>query len=341
MERLVTKALKRLAVPAVLALTLVAALPAQAAGTSNWVPRAALPTPLEGHCTAVIGDKILTAYGFSPIGGDTNGLRVFDIAKNAWSLGPSAPLPAHSEGYRGVSQGGKLFCIGGRGPGGALNTLERFDPATATWTTLASMPDARAGTTAAVLGDSIFVFGGRKGSAPCAGPAVAPGAMTTILRYDIAKNSWSNAGNLAVNRSDATVARVGDRIFVFGGCSGATTFASVEVFNPHTMTSTLLPVMMTGGPRSDASAATHGDLIHVVGGFNGVGGPAPALNHLIFNPHTNAFTVGTAMPTHCSGTVNRAELEMVSHGDDLFAVGGSCPAFGASQANVDMLKLNP
>ncbi len=318
MERLVAKALKRLAVPAVLALTLGAALPAQAAGTPNWVPRAALPTPLEGHCTAVIGDKILTAYGFSPIGGDTNGLRVFDIAKNAWSLGPSAPLPAHSEGYRGVSHGGKLFCIGGRGPGGALNTLERFDPATATWTTLASMPDARAGTTAAVLGDSIFVFGGRKGSAPCA-----------------------NAGNLAVNRSDATVARVGDRIFIFGGCSGATTFASVEVFNPHTMTSTLLPVMMTGGPRSDASAATHGDLIHVVGGFNGVGGPAPALNHLIFNPHTNAFTVGTPMPTHCSGTVNRAELEMVSHGDRLFAVGGSCPAFGASQANVDMLKLNP
>src|SRR5260370_22021617 len=127
MERLVTKALKRLAVPAVLALTLGAALPAQAASASNWVPRAALPTPLEGHCTAVIGDKILTAYGFSPIGGDTNGLRVFDIAKNAWSLGPSAPLPAHSEGYRGVSHGGKLFCIGGRGPPGALNTPEPFD----------------------------------------------------------------------------------------------------------------------------------------------------------------------------------------------------------------------
>src|SRR5260370_21259672 len=144
MERLVTKALKRLAVPAVLALTLGAALPAQAASTSNWVPRAALPTPLEGHCTAVIGDKILTAYGFSPIGGDTNGLRVFDIAKNAWSLGPSAPLPAHSEGYRGVSHGGKLFCIGGRGPPGAPDTPQRLYPPTPTPATLASMPRARA-----------------------------------------------------------------------------------------------------------------------------------------------------------------------------------------------------
>src|SRR5260370_12439351 len=126
------------------------------------------------------------------------------------------------------------------------------------------MPDARAGTTAAVLGDSIFVFGGRKGSAPCAGPAVATGATTTVLRYDIAKNSWSNAGNLAVNRSDATVARIGDRIFVFGGCSGATTFASVEVFNPHTMTSTLFPVMMTAGPTSNPSPATHCPLIHLL-----------------------------------------------------------------------------
>lgn len=341
MERLVTKTIKALAVPAVLALTVGAAIPGQAASPASWVPRASLPAPLEGHCTAVVGDKIFTAYGFSPASGDTNGLRIFDITKNAWSLGPSAPLPAHSEGYRGVSHGGKLYCIGGRGPGGALDGLERFDPATSMWTTRASMPDARAGTTAAVLGDSIFVFGGRKGTAPCNGAAVAPGATTTILRYDIAKNAWSNAGNLAIDRSDATVARVGDRIFVFGGCSGVTTFDSVEVFNPHTLTSTLLPVTMTGGPRSDASAATHGDLIHVTGGFNSAGGPAPAFNHLIFNPHTNTFTVGTPMPTHCGGTVNRAELELVSHGGRLFAVGGSCPAFGASLANVDMLKLHP
>src|SRR5260370_3231998 len=162
MERLVTKALKRLAVPAVLALTLGAALPAQAASASNWVPRAALPTPLEGHCTAVIGDKILTAYGFSPIGGDTNGLRVFDIAKNAWSLGPSAPLPAHSEGYRGVSHGGKLFCIGGRGPWGAPHTLELSLPATSNLTSLASIPDASSATKATGFGGRRLALGESK-----------------------------------------------------------------------------------------------------------------------------------------------------------------------------------
>src|SRR5260370_32175825 len=140
MERLVTKALKRLAVPAVLALTLGAALPAQAASTSNWVPRASLLTPLGGYCTAVIGDKIRTAYGFSPIGGDTNGLRVFAIAKNAWSLGPSAPLPAHSEGYRGVLHGGKLFCIGGRGPGGGVETLAQLFPSRPDSGNSASLP---------------------------------------------------------------------------------------------------------------------------------------------------------------------------------------------------------
>lgn len=340
MGHLVTKTIKTLAIPAVLVVALGSALPAQAASPPTWVPRASLPTPLEGHCTAAIGDKIFTAYGFSPGSGDTKGLRIFDIAKNNWSLGPSAPSPAHSEGYRGVSHGGKLYCIGGRGPGGALSGLERFDPSSGTWTTLASMPDARAGTTAAVLGDSIFVFGGRKGTAPCNAAAVAPGATTTILRYEIAKNSWSNAGNLAVNRSDATVARVGDGIFVFGGCSGSTTFASVEVYNPHTLKSTLLPVTMPGGPRSDAAAARHGHLIHVTGGFNRPSGPAAAFNHLVFNSHTNTFTVGTPMPTHCAGTADRAEFELVSHDDRLFAVGGSCPAFGASVANVDMLKLD-
>lgn len=336
MNPLVRKTIQALAATGLALMATAGTTPVLASGGGTWTALAPLPTPLEGSCTARIGDRIFSAYGFSPLSGDTNLLRIYDIDTNSWSIGPPAPLPVRSEEYRGVAHGGKLYCIGGRPVSGT--DMVSFDAATATWTTLAPMPDARAGTTSAVVGDSIFVFGGRKGAAPCAGPAVAPGAETTILEYDIAKNLWSNAGNLAVNRSDATVARAGDSVFVFGGCDGVTSLDSVEEYNPHTQTSSVVATM-PGGARSDAAAARAGNLIHVLGGFPIPGGTG--FNHLVFNPKTDSFTIGPSMPTHCAPGVQRAEGEVVSHGDRLYEVAGSCPAFGASIDNLDVLKLHP
>lgn len=140
-----------------------------------WTALASLPDPdgagfatgkTEGACAGVIGNKIYVAYGFDPGVGDTAFLRIYDIASNTWSLGPAAPAPVRSEGYRGVAHGGKLYCIGKR-PVGAPDVV-RFDPASGTWAVLSSMSDARAGTTAVVHGNAILVFGGRKSSVPAA-----------------------------------------------------------------------------------------------------------------------------------------------------------------------------
>jgi len=165
----------------------------------------------------VIGGKIYHADGFDPAGGDTAGLRIYDPTTDTWSLGPMAPA-AGSEFYEGVAHGGKLYCIGGRDNAG---TPLIFDTATNTWSTGAAIPGgARSGLAAATFGDSIFVFGGRSPGAPCSGAAIPAGSGTSdnILRYDIGTDTWSGAGNLAVARSDATAARVGSHIFIFGGC---------------------------------------------------------------------------------------------------------------------------
>ena len=336
MEPLVRKTIQVLAAVGLALMAVAGTTPALASGGGTWTARAPLPTPLEGSCTAQIGDRIFSAYGFSPLSGDTNQLRIYDIAADSWSIGPPAPLPVRSEAYRGVAHGGKLYCLGGRPVSGT--DVVSFDAATEAWATLAPMPDARAGTSSAVVGDNIFVFGGRKGGAPCLGPAVAPGASTTILRYDIDQNTWSNAGNLAVNRSDATVARVGDRVFVFGGCDGGTSLDNVEEYDPQSQSSSVVATM-PGGARSDAAAARDGNLVHVLGGFPIPGGAG--FNHLVFDAKTDSFTVGPPMPTHCPAGVQRAEGEAVAHGDRLFAVAGSCPAFGASIDNLDVLKLHP
>ena len=335
---------------------------ADTTNTNPWVPLAAIiPDPAggaitgrtEGACTALIGGKIYVAFGYDAGSGDSRGLRIYDIASNTWALGPTPPsLSGRSEGYRGVAHGGKLYCVGGR------PTAETwiFDTGTGTWAPGAPEPDPllRVGATAATYGDNIFMFGGRHAfGGPCSGPAVTPADVDgTILRYDIDKDAWFPAGNLVHARSDATAARVGGLIYIFGGCNtSANEPDGLEIYDPRTQTSTVDPVPMPGGPRSDAAAgdpqngssANASHRIHIAGGEDSAG-QDPKSNHIIFDVDQNSFVVGVQMPTHCEDygnpTAGRGEHELAYGGDRIYAVGGSCPGFGNSENNLDVQKLS-
>lgn len=334
--RVMTRRLKY-AIAAVVGLGLAAAVPALA--EHAWQPRTPLPEVVEGACTDQIGNKTYVAFGFS--GGDTNRLRIYDVDKDTWSFGPPAPTFGRSEGYRGVAHKGELYCLGGR----PTPETWKFKPASNTWTQLAPYPvllgGLRIGATSAGWDNSIYLFGGRDGAAPCSSAGKA-----SILRYDIDTDTWSTAGNMVVARSDATSAEAGGLIYIFGGCNTTGFFHdTVEVYNPRTQTSTLLPVTMPGGGRANPATAVDGqneDELHVTGGwrFSGVGTDVQP-NHVVLDVDKGVFTVGTPMPTNCPPGAARAEHELVNHHNSIFAVAGACPAFGTSQANLDELKLSP
>jgi len=50
-----------------------------------------------------------------------------------------------------VTGGGNLYAVGGRGGGVVLTNLDRYTPATDTWTSLAPMPTARAGLVTGIM----------------------------------------------------------------------------------------------------------------------------------------------------------------------------------------------
>jgi len=79
----------------------------------------------------------------------------------------------------------------------------------------------------------------------------------------------------------------------------------------------------------------------VTGGSRGFGPAQVTPNDLIFDVGTNTYSVGTEMPRNCPNGSDRAEHDLVYHGGRIYAVGGSCPFFGVSEANLDMLKLSP
>jgi hypothetical protein len=341
-----TRLLLALALPA-LALGLLAASPALGVppgqySSTTWTPASPVPDPggLEGACDGTIGAGIYEAFGLSPSSGDTNALRAYDVSSDTWSVGPSAPTAGRSEFYQGVTHDGTLYCLGGR----STQESWSFTPSTGTWTALAPEPDPllRVGAGQAGQGDSVYVFGGRHApSGPCSGPPVTPADTDgTILRYDIATDTWSPAGNLVVPRTDATATTVGGKIYVFGGCdaSGAP-LDNLEIYDPRTQTSTLVATPMPGGPRSDMESVAHGKWIHIVGG-DGPGFTDPSSNDIIYDTTKGTYSTGPNVPTHCPvAGIGRGELDVQAAGGLLFAIGGSCPGFGASIGNVDVLKF--
>src|SRR6266705_5019533 len=167
--------------------TLSAGQAAYAQGT--WTTLAPVsPYPTEGMTVGGIGQVIVGTYGFSPVPGNTNLTRLYNINTNSWSTGAAAPLPARAEAASGdTTHGGFLYVIGGGNSGVALSDLQRYDPVLDAWATLTSMNMARAGAAAAVIDDGIFVIGGRQSTGgPCSGGPY----LTTVEKYDIDTDTW-------------------------------------------------------------------------------------------------------------------------------------------------------
>ena len=69
-------------------------------GQGTWTTLANVsPSATEGMTVGGIGQVIVGAYGFSPspVPGNTNQTRLYNINTDSWSAGAPAPLPARAE----------------------------------------------------------------------------------------------------------------------------------------------------------------------------------------------------------------------------------------------------
>ncbi len=172
----------------------------------TWTPLANVsPSATEGMAVGGVGQVIVGAYGFSPspVPGNTNQTRLYNINTDSWSTGAPAPLPARAEAaYGDTTHGGFLYVIGGGDSGVPLPNLERYDPVLDAWTTLAPMNAARAGAAAAVIDDGIFVIGGRQSTKPGAQLRNCQPRAPTWRRWRT-EARYSSSGDAAVRASRA------------------------------------------------------------------------------------------------------------------------------------------
>jgi hypothetical protein len=295
---------------------------------SGLAPVPAVGSGVEGMSCAVVGNQIVAALGFDPGSGDTAATRIYDIARNTWSMGMSAPGMS-SEGAA-VSHGGLVYLLGGRGPGGARSDIWAYDIAHDSWNgSLTPMPTPRAGLAAAVIGDSIYAIGGRFATGgPGSGFPVA-----SVERYDIASNTWTPVSPLLAPRSDLAAAAVGGKIYVFGGIDAAGTFlATVDVYDPVTDTWSPAPTDMPTARAAMYAVASKGGTVFVIGGWSGFPNTGLGTNEA-YKVSQDAWMTGLLpMPTA------RAEAGAVGHGGRIYVLGGATPAFGASIAANEVFK---
>jgi N-acetylneuraminic acid mutarotase len=220
-------------------------------------------------------------------------------------------MPTARQYPAGAAINGLFYVAGGKGSacGTECDTLEVYDPVSAIWSPLASMPAPRTNVTAAVFGGQIFVFGGD----------YAGNGTTTVFVYDPLENIWATRPTpIPAPINGAAAAVVGGTIYLIGG----TTTDVLHVYNPTTDTwgtGARMPVRI-----SSTSVGVFGGRLYVAGGYDfdlispGVGGTSASTYE--YDPATDGWTLRAAAP------IARYSAAFGVLDNQLYVAGGACSA---------------
>jgi hypothetical protein len=190
---------------------------------------------------------------------------------------------------------GRIFVFGGSNDQGATNSAAVFDPAAASWTSIAPLQTRRIGMAgAADAAGRIYAIGGTQ-----IDPTLGLFISSTVEIYDPVLGTWSKGTNLPTAVVDAAAVRGNDgKIYVLGGTTSSGVTNLVQVYDPVAGSWEYLPSMPTA--RSGLAAVKGRDgKIYAIGGINSVHAVVGALE--ILDPAQGTWTTGSDLPTPRSG----------------------------------------
>lgn len=155
---------------------------------------------------------------------------------------------------------------------GAIQTVERFDFDSQKWTSIGYMPFPRSSMNCPVLGNDVYLIGGRKPLATATSDDSYPG----VHMFNTVTNQWAAAGSLNRARSWASAIQFRGHLYTFGGAGKRTNELpdgyedSGEIYDPQTKQWRLLPGRLAAG-RYMLGVTVHHDKIYAIGGSSFVG----------------------------------------------------------------------
>ena len=191
---------------------------------NTWTEKAAPPIELH-HFQAITLDSLIYVIGaFTgeyPHERPVPNIYVYNTISNKWSVG--APMPENRRrGAAGAAvYNGKIYIVSGMIDGhwaGGVTWFDEYDPILNSWRTLPDAPRARDHFHAAVIGNKLYLAGGRRSSA--ATDEVFNLTIPEVDVYDFLGAKWETlprARNIPTARAGTATAVLGDELIIIGG----------------------------------------------------------------------------------------------------------------------------
>jgi len=232
---------------------------------------------------------------------------MYDPANDTWAT--KEPMPTARNRFGIAVCQNKIYVIGGETDEGYTDANEVYDPATDTWEIKASMPaGGRYELAVNAVEGKIYAIGGSF-------HYYWPGTSNLTEVYDPVTDTWTTKAQMPTAVYSCTSAVVDNKIYVIENARSGSIHCLNQVYDTETDTWSYgqpIPTRVVG----TAAVATTGVFvqkrIYVIGGGDLF---SYDLNQ-IYDPATDTWTTGTAMPTPRQG------LGVVVLNDILYAIGG-------------------
>ncbi len=229
----------------------------------TWSTVAPLPEALDHIGAVALNGKIYYVGGLDGYPGTSFGnVYVYDPATD--TVTSAASLPAgRDRGAAGIAvYQGRIYLAGGFHAGASVAFFDVYDPATNAWTSLPDLPERRDHVAAAVIGDRMYVIGGRT-----YGHSVQPQNDA----FDFITGRWvTGLAPLPTLRAGAATAVFGTEVIVIGGECCGSTYSQAEAYDTATDTWRELTPMPTS--RHGIQAAVYNGSFYIADGGTRMGG---------------------------------------------------------------------
>ncbi|XXX77968.1 kelch repeat-containing protein [Sorangium sp. So ce134] len=257
-----------------------------ASGTWSSPSSMSMATSRAGHAAALLGSgKVFVAGGRN--GSYLTSAEIYDPATNTWT--PTLSMAASRYLATATLLGnGKVLIAGGYdNPFGERQSAEIYDPnpASPSWTTVASMSSKRTGHTATLLPNGKVLVTG--------GSSAALTGNSSAEAYDPGTNTWAAVESMSSVRIDHTATLLNNgKVLIAGGyrpTSTSTTYlSSAELHDPAAGTWQPVAPMSNGRIAPTATLLNDGRVLVT-------GGDSSGSSSELYNPATDTWAAGPPM----------------------------------------------
>ncbi|KAI8421797.1 hypothetical protein MSG28_009754 [Choristoneura fumiferana] len=196
--------------------------------TNSWTSFMRMGAKRLQFGVAVMQNKLVVVGGRDGLK-TLNTVECFDLTSLTWST--IAPLNTHRHGLGvavlGDGPNAPIYAVGGHDGWIYLNSVERWDACSRTWTMVAPMAGARSTCGVAALRGRLYAAGGRDGGA----------CLRSVECYDPATNHWTNCAPMTRRRGGVSQTR---------GYDGVQYLCVVEVYDSESNCWRKLAPLTTG-----------------------------------------------------------------------------------------------